>query len=101
MVLHAPAKLIASLMPSVFIDGWRAGLSYEASMALQVVVAALAALAVAIVYRRRRDRLLSYAALLAAAPLAAPYVLSDDLVFAGFLAWALRTLLADSARQQA
>lgn len=86
VVLREPARLIASLMPSVFMDGWRAGLSYEASMALQLVAAAVAALAVAIVYRKPREPLLSYAALLAAALLATPYVLSYDLVFAGFLA---------------
>lgn len=79
-VLEAPAVIISCLIPTVYMDVWMTGASYQAGMAVQVLVA-LVALGLFVRHVRRAG--LEMQALLFALTslLVTPYMMAYDLVF--------------------
>jgi Glycosyltransferase family 87 len=84
-VIGHPTVMTQALMPTVYMNARLLGLSATAAYAIQCAAGVAAIAAVVWTYRKRRDPLLSYALLIVAGFLATPYLMSYDLVIAGWL----------------
>lgn len=88
-VLLRPSWITEALIPTVFMNARIAGLSIDEAYAVQAIAGASMLAAAVWVFARPRDPLLSYCFLLVATFVLTPYLMSYDLLIAGWVALVL------------